>query len=267
MLSLCRHGIPCTGQVHRGHGATASRYQTCPTHVSPLSKEQKACHTPDRPSMGWPALAIRGQDSAATGRPCVWCLRICPPLGPQPSGQDLSQTEGAISFRHAMQGRVHAPLCLRAPGVLRLPLVCGRALSTCLCRRTSSPYLLNSHSRVKTRVAEIGGVARKRLSSVQSCLAYFDLSGCDVGCTCNWSYMGRPAWYSRPRTLWWRFACRLASQEYQPLSMPLDLCNILIKIYLEKFMPIGIGFALSCRRDSPEGQKGLTAPNCSYSIA
>ena len=88
MLFLCLHGIPCTGHARRDQGATASRYQTCPTHVSPLGKEQKTCHTPDRPSMCWPALAIRGQDSATTGPALRLVASVCALLwGSSPWGR------------------------------------------------------------------------------------------------------------------------------------------------------------------------------------
>jgi hypothetical protein len=41
--------------------ATASRCQTCPTHVAMIGKGQKTCRTPDIRSICWPELAIPGQ--------------------------------------------------------------------------------------------------------------------------------------------------------------------------------------------------------------
>jgi hypothetical protein len=102
------------------------------------ARSKRHATRPPGPRWAGPRWRYVARTVRRRGHPASGGLRMRPPLGPQPLGQGLSQTEGALSFRHVMHGGVHAPLCLRAPGALRRALVCGRALSTCLCRRASS---------------------------------------------------------------------------------------------------------------------------------
>jgi len=42
-------------------------------HVSPLDKEQKLCHTPDLPALGWPSP----RDDGPIRRPVVCVGAVC----------------------------------------------------------------------------------------------------------------------------------------------------------------------------------------------